>query len=183
VSTPRKQTDLNKEGIRVIARWSQLAKFIDKKIGNKKLGEYWKVIRLPVFAGIAISILMLAAAFVPFLGIVISTLGGIAGLLISLYIGWSAIKTHKFDVKHSAIAGGVAGVITGFAGGVVSAITAVAVVGTTMSAMGAYGAAAANAVGGFAMASAISGIILGPVWGAIIGAILAAIGALAAENL
>ncbi len=164
-----------------------MGKLMDKKLGDKKLKEYWKVIKLPVYAGIAISLLSLATAFVPLLGMFTGALVGLVGLAISLYIGWSAVKNYKYDLKHSAFAGGIAGVITGLAGGIIGAITAMVLLGAASSAMGAYGTAyggaAAGAVGGFAMASAIAGIVMGPVWGAIMGAILAAIGALAAENL
>jgi hypothetical protein len=148
------------------------SELMKKDVGGKKIGEYWKLVQMPVFVGIALSVLVILAPMLAVLGFI--------GYLIPLYIGWIAVKNNKYSLKHAAIAGGIAGVVTGFVGGIISAIWILSGFGMSAELIAAgYGAG----YGAFAAGAAVTAIIIAPIMGAIVDGILAAVGAFAAENV
>ena len=169
---PAKKTKTMKSGKSV-----DLSNIHETTVGDRKIGEYWEVAKLPVYVSIGLSILSLLIIFgMGAAGLGIAGLIGLVSLAVWLWLGWRAVKEFRYDLKSSVIAGAVGGVVSGIVGAVISIIQ-YSVLASTMA--GVYGASYATLAG----AGMVTGAIMAPVMGAIMGAIIAGIGAFIAQNM
>ncbi|MFH0836215.1 MAG: hypothetical protein V1834_03565, partial [Candidatus Micrarchaeota archaeon] len=107
------------------------------KIMNKELMAYWKVIQLPVYASVALLVVVLVLPL-------LSDLLRLISLAIWVWAGWRAFKEFKYDLEHSAVAGAIGGLAVGFMGAVVSLIFYYAFGLPALDSMGIYGAVASG---------------------------------------
>ena len=145
-------------------------------VGDKKIGEYWEVAKLPVYVSIGLSVLSMLLLFAGAFALGIIGLVGLVGLAVWLWLGWRAVKEFRYDLKSSVIAGAVGGVVSGIVGAVITVVQ-YSMFASMMA--GVYGASYATLAG----AGMVTGAIMAPVMGAIMGAIIAGIGAFIAQNM
>ena len=145
-------------------------------VGDKKIGEYWEVAKLPVYVSIGLSVLSMLLLFAGAFALGIIAIIGFVWYAVWLWLGWRAVKEFRYDLKSAAIAGAVGGAVSGVVGAVIS-IVQYSMFSGMMA--GVYGAAYATMAG----AGMVMAAIMSPIWGVIFGAILAAVGAFIAENV
>ncbi|VVB68429.1 Uncharacterised protein [Candidatus Norongarragalina meridionalis] len=146
-------------------------------VGDKSIGEYWEIAKLPVYVSIGLSVLSFLLVFgMGAVGLGITALIGLVALAVWLWLGWRAVKEFGCDLKSAAIAGAVGGVISGIVGAVITVVEFSALPGMMA---GAYGAAYATMAG----AAIVTSAIMAPIMGAIMGAILSLVGAFLAQNM
>ena len=152
--------------------------FMAYKIGDKTIGEYINMARMPIYALIALDIinyLVTLLIYLPGYALGLALAAGSISMLISLlqliiagYIGYIIVKNYSGDLMNAAWGGGLAGAISGLAGAILGVI------------VGAILLTANPIYGGALLAASLVGIIIGTIVGAIVGAILAVIGGLIA---
>jgi len=157
-------------------------------VKRKSFMDYFGIVKLPVTISILWGLLSAFAGLAPnifglqtLLAILTGGIGLLLGLALPLYVGWSAVKTYKFDLVNGAIAGGLFGLISGAVGGLINVLFAFLGLGLAMTGLGNMMGPAMFG-GGLFIVIAIAGAIFGTVFVTIISAVLAAIGSFAAQS-
>jgi hypothetical protein len=156
-------------------------------LANKELGWYWNIIKIPLLICVLLIILSFALTavqmMIPFLPIIAFIMWPIKILtivILSGYVGWSAVKKYKAETIQYCMAGAMFGLILGALSAIMAIISSV----ITMASIGAMGKNVAMA-GTFGLLGLIGGIISGGftfVFTFSLGVVLALIGGLIAQN-
>jgi len=155
---------------------------MDKEIGDRTINEYIVIIKTPLMWLIGLSILSFLIGlprYLPGIGGVIALLTLpfsliilIVSLVIGGYIGYITVKKYSGNLLTAAVAGALAGAISGLVGAVLGLFNAVLSLAFAFSPFG----------GAFIMTEAVFSLITSPILGAIVGAILSVIGGVVAGS-
>lgn len=157
-------------------------------MAKSKLKEYWEIMKIPVYILVGWSVLGLIVAAISF-DLYATIFSQAAEIIITIaafgFVGYTAVKDHKKTAGEAFKIGAMAGIITGFAGGVISIIMSFAApeiiefaIQTAVSS-----GAARGQVEGLIKIGIYIGVITGPIVNGIIGGLLSLIGGLIGKKL
>lgn len=158
------------------------------KFGGKEFSDYWKIIKIPTLILIAFGVLGFIISIISFslyTSIFSAASGWILTIAIFGFIGWSAVKDHKENIKIAAWAGALSGAISGFVGAIISILMfylTPEVIEAVLQQAAQAGTDAA-AIQGFMAIGIFIGLITGPLFSGIIAAIISTIAALIAKKI